>query len=208
MIIHFIMRVPSRQRGAVLIISLLILMVITLIGITAMQTTTLDTKIAANYKNYKISFEGAEAALTEAQSRLGIPRDLEGFSRPRMGDNNQKNNPKIWNLNPAKPNDCDKGSNNNDPWWFQWDWACWKEYAIEYSDTIYIQQTSSGKTAIKPFYLIEYQAQSKEPLNWGSYEDPQAIKDYYRITSRGSTDQNGQSDVILQSVFAWRYRDD
>jgi len=51
------------QRGAVLAISLMILLVMTIIGVASMGSTTLQEKMANNNKQRQIAFQAAEAAL-------------------------------------------------------------------------------------------------------------------------------------------------
>ena len=53
----------AEQRGAVLIMSLLVLLVLTIIGVNALQTSTLDTKIVANFKEQVTAFHVAETTL-------------------------------------------------------------------------------------------------------------------------------------------------
>jgi type IV pilus assembly protein PilX len=52
-----------RQRGTVLVISLIVLLVMTLIGITSMQTTVLEERMAGNLRDRNLSFQAAEAGL-------------------------------------------------------------------------------------------------------------------------------------------------
>ncbi|MCX7100437.1 MAG: PilX N-terminal domain-containing pilus assembly protein, partial [Methylobacter sp.] len=54
------------QSGAVLIISLIMLLLLTLIGTTAMQTSTLEEKMAGNLRDRDIAFQAAESALRDA----------------------------------------------------------------------------------------------------------------------------------------------
>lgn len=56
-----------RQRGAALVISLMILIVMTLIGITGMSTSSLEEKMAGNSRDRALAFQAAEAALREAE---------------------------------------------------------------------------------------------------------------------------------------------
>lgn len=65
------MVVPPRQRGLVLVVSLVFLLVLTMIGVTAVQTTTLQDRMAANLRDTQAAFQAAEAALREAESQLG-----------------------------------------------------------------------------------------------------------------------------------------
>ncbi len=62
---------PARQRGTVLILSLLILLVMTVLGVAAMGTTTLQERMANNNRQQQVAFQAAEAALRAAESYLG-----------------------------------------------------------------------------------------------------------------------------------------
>lgn len=59
---------PYIQRGAVLIVSLVILLVMTLLGVTAMQGTTLEEKMAGNLRQRNIAFQSAESALRASEA--------------------------------------------------------------------------------------------------------------------------------------------
>lgn len=56
----------SRQGGAVLIIGLMLLLVMTIIGVVALQSTTLDERISANAQYKMLTFQAAEAGLQQA----------------------------------------------------------------------------------------------------------------------------------------------
>lgn len=57
----------SKQRGVALIVGLLFLVVLTLLGITAMTTTTLEEKMAGNARDAEIAFQAAEAGLRDGE---------------------------------------------------------------------------------------------------------------------------------------------
>lgn len=61
---------PQRQTGAVLIISLIMLLAITLIGVTSSNVTSLQEKMAANSKDVNLAFQAAEAALRDVEAEL------------------------------------------------------------------------------------------------------------------------------------------
>ncbi len=63
-------RISKRQRGAVLIISLMILLIMTVLGIAAMSSTTMEEKMAANNQQRQQAFQGAETALRDAEAWL------------------------------------------------------------------------------------------------------------------------------------------
>lgn len=57
----------SRQRGVVLMTGLIFLVMMTLLGVTAMQTTLLEEKMAGNLRDESLAFQAAEAALREGE---------------------------------------------------------------------------------------------------------------------------------------------
>lgn len=56
---------PS-QRGSALIVALVLLVVVTLISITAMQTSTMELRMAGNEQEYKIGLDAVESATNMA----------------------------------------------------------------------------------------------------------------------------------------------
>lgn len=58
------------QQGSALIISLLILLVMTMLGVTSMSTSTLEEKMAANDRNQKTALHNSELALSDAEDIL------------------------------------------------------------------------------------------------------------------------------------------
>jgi type IV pilus assembly protein PilX len=59
-----------RQHGAALIVALLILLVLTVLGVTSLQTSSLDEKMAGNSWDQNTAFQSAEAALRDAEARI------------------------------------------------------------------------------------------------------------------------------------------
>lgn len=55
------------QQGATLAIVLIFLVLVTLVGVTAMTTTTLEERMAGNLKDRNLAFQAAEAALRDAK---------------------------------------------------------------------------------------------------------------------------------------------
>ncbi len=60
----------KKQTGVVLIISLVMLILLTLIGLTGMQTTSLEEKMAGNAKDRNLAFQAAESTLLEAEKYI------------------------------------------------------------------------------------------------------------------------------------------
>lgn len=61
---------PTGERGAVLITGLLVLLVLTILSMTAMMSTIVELKIARNDRSAKQVFYIAEAGLEDARSRM------------------------------------------------------------------------------------------------------------------------------------------
>ena len=67
--------VLRNERGAVLIVGLLILVILTMLGITAMQTSTLEERMAGNLSSRELAFQAAEAGLRAGENYLASHRD-------------------------------------------------------------------------------------------------------------------------------------
>ncbi|WP_179953215.1 pilus assembly PilX family protein [Desulfobotulus mexicanus] len=62
-----IQSVTENEEGMILITALVLLVVLTLIGISAMQSSTLQERMAGNMEQRDIAFQMAEAGLREAE---------------------------------------------------------------------------------------------------------------------------------------------
>ena len=60
------MQTINHQSGAALFVSLIMLLVLTVIGVTAMRSAVLEEKMAANTMNYNATFHAAESAIENA----------------------------------------------------------------------------------------------------------------------------------------------
>jgi len=62
--------VPRRQRGMTLMVSLMFLIILTMLGVTAVSDNSLQERMAGNTRNRDLAFQAAEAALKHAESTL------------------------------------------------------------------------------------------------------------------------------------------
>ncbi|MFQ5660924.1 MAG: PilX N-terminal domain-containing pilus assembly protein [Gammaproteobacteria bacterium] len=68
--------IHSKQNGAALFVCLMLLLVMTLIGVSAITSSTLEEKMAGNIRNKHLSFQAAEAALRAGEAvAAGLPSD-------------------------------------------------------------------------------------------------------------------------------------
>jgi type IV pilus assembly protein PilX len=64
------MRHPSRQRGVSLAIVLILLLVVTLLGLASLRGTLMEERLSSNLYDRNLSFEAAESALRDAETKL------------------------------------------------------------------------------------------------------------------------------------------
>lgn len=57
----------AKQQGSTLMVSLIMLLLLTIVGMAGMQMTSLEERMAGNFRNHALSFQAAEAALAEAE---------------------------------------------------------------------------------------------------------------------------------------------
>lgn len=74
----------QRQAGVALITGLIFLVMLTLIAVTAMQSTTLEERMAGNSRSRDAAFQGAEAAVRAAEAILEKP-SLPPFNGSTVG---------------------------------------------------------------------------------------------------------------------------
>ena len=61
---------PSQQRGVVLFVALILLLILSLLGVTAARMQTTEERMARNEDNRQIGAQAAEAALRAAETGL------------------------------------------------------------------------------------------------------------------------------------------
>jgi len=178
------MKQLKKQSGAVLITSLIMLVVLTLLGLSAMQDASMEERMAGNMRAQNMAFQSAESAL-------------------RVGENQVEAGGVLSLLDPAQ-------GTFDVAWWRTAAAAWWVSNgetagvsSLAYKtdaagDDVFIGASNSNLT---PRYTIETYDESRWPC-----ETPGDLAldcdhvPYYRITSRG-VDESDRSEVILRSTF-------
>jgi type IV pilus assembly protein PilX len=70
----------NRQSGVVLIVALIMLLLLTIIGSTALRVTGLEEKMAGNSKDKNVAFQAAEAALRDAENDITSSGRISGLT--------------------------------------------------------------------------------------------------------------------------------
>jgi len=74
------MTMKDKQKGVVLIVSMIMLLLLTLLAISSMNTTIMEEKITSNYKDKNTAFQAAEAALRDGETYLRDTTPLPIFT--------------------------------------------------------------------------------------------------------------------------------
>jgi type IV pilus assembly protein PilX len=175
-----------RERGAVLVISLVILMVMTVVGVTAMRGTALEERMAGNLRDGVLAFEAAEAALRAASeaadSWTSIPPAACDGSQEIFERQSRCGNDSL----PVSPDASDLYANGN-----------------RQDGVVQLPEDEIPGVAVQPMYAIQDTAFVPDDLS------PEGLAkrigtDYYAVTALGlgSTEQ---STAMLQAVIAKRF---
>lgn len=168
----FLIGQPRRQAGSVLITGLIFLVMLTLIAITAMQSATLEERMAGNARSRDLALQGAEAAVRAAEAVLSAA-SLPPFNGSEAG---------------YYPQLTDGAS--GDYWINTHDWAA---QSVAYGGTL---------TGVKEarFVVEALPASSGSGGDDSLAVKPLSGGEVFRITARGiSTD--GTASVIVQTTF-------
>ena len=166
----------GRDDGSALIVSLLILIVMTLIGVTAVSTSGLEERMAGNTRDEQVAFQSAEIALRDAETFIEGLASTAGFD----GSDGQYPQDSTLDISP--------------------DSAIWT------GNNSKVYGGAQGDEKSPPRYVIEVLGtQGNNDVNIGGYGVSSGVGAVtsFRITARGTGISNG-STVILQSYYGKR----
>ncbi|HHM04226.1 MAG TPA: hypothetical protein ENJ19_00600 [Gammaproteobacteria bacterium] len=169
---------PTAQRGSVLIVSLLILIVMSLIGLTAARTSTMEERMAGNSRDRGLAFEASETALRDAEAYLNTIVAITDFD----GSGG------LYGEDDTEPDYTAAGT-----------WS--STGSVEYSGTI------DGVNS-KPRYIIKHvgtvtgDSDNLTVSGYGAYRSGDV--DTFRVTARG-TGATDTATVLLQSHFGRQF---
>lgn len=192
----------NSQRGSVLIVSLVFLLILTLVGISAMNMSSLEERMAGNFKDHQMAFQIAEAALVEAEGQV----ENEGYKMTDFFDDCSVTSDTCFDSTCAKglcssgkfPSSADAVSScelgDAKPWQ---NWANWND-----TNKFKEQAALVPGAAAKAKYMVEFRcfivkdpaSESPDPKNFVEWSP------HFRITvlAKGGTED---SQVMLQSTY-------
>jgi len=185
----------NKQKGVVLITSLVLLLIMTMLGVTAMSTTIIQEKMAGNSLDRERAFQAAEAALRDAEQFIENP--TFAFDPLASAVNDSCTNGLCTKRENNAGFDFNLGS--SDAGWIDERWLdptldVWNDVSKHRQYTI----TINGVSTI-PKYIIEYLTSIDCPGSINGANDCEI----YRITAQ-ATGGTINSRVMLQSTYRIR----
>ena len=200
------------QQGAALVVSLIILVIMTLLGVTAIQVTTSEEKMVANLREFNIAFQAAEAALNRGEE---VAKNLVKPNPSNNCANQGLCNPVCSSALGNIPQ-C-QGKLDDPPIWESIDWGLnkadgsytgpaliygaekFKDEDFKSKSRVTIASFPTDSVARQPRYIIE-------DISPGNLPSATIYDGLYRITAQGygqTLDSSGQpiARVTLQSIY-------
>ena len=165
-----------KQQGAVLIVSLVILLVITMLAIGSMQNTMLEEKMAGNSSDRNLAFQSTESAVREAEVFIEGIVSLGDFDGSAGLHGRTDGEPSFYDIN------------------------TWSDAAY------HVEAGTDFGSYDKPRYYIKHfttVAGTEGSLNMSGYGDNKGTGDVtvFRITARGTGASADSAEVILRSQY-------
>jgi type IV pilus assembly protein PilX len=167
--------VRKTQQGVVLIISLIMLVLMTLIGITGIRLTSTQERMVGYAFDRAVSFQAAESTLREIEARI----DAAGPPRPASG---------VCQTFAGSLKVCGPATVSIQRW-----------NDTTFTDWTSASEVGTGTAKITPDYLVEYLGNTF-PCDINTVT-PSTNCLRYRITARAEK-ADERSRVMLQSIYA------
>lgn len=166
----------SRQRGAVLIVSLIMLVVITMIAAGSMRGTILEEKMAGNSRDRNLAFQAAESAVREGEMFVEDVASLGGF----------KGTSGLFGRTDAEPDFAAA--------------ATWTNGSRHIDAGAKYGAYQAPQYFIKQFTTV---AGADGALNLSGYGDNKGTGDVtvFKVTGRGTGGSTDSAEVILRSYY-------
>lgn len=164
------------QSGITLVVSLVILVALTILGVTSMQSTRTEISMAGNLRELGMTFNAAEVGLRDAEAYVENSISKSIYSDPTTG---------LYDKTADDPEYGDQAT---------WDAAQTASTYLDYAGT------KQPQFVVK--YLGDRSQNEVAAVNIGGYgsSQPGMTVSNFRITARG-TGQSGNARRTLQSYY-------
>jgi type IV pilus assembly protein PilX len=163
----------GRQEGVALVIALIMLVIMTLVGLSAIKTVTLEERMTAQTYDRSMAFQAAESGLREAEDYVESNAPLLPTVTGGCNSNGV----------------CDIPVSSDTERWADSSFAGWKDATV----------VASGNISLTPQFIIEYLG-ATFPCQPGTPTAGSSCK-RYRITAK-SNEGSDRASVTLQSIYS------
>lgn len=179
---------PQQQKGAVLLVGLVLFVMLALLGISYAQSAVMQEKLAGNFKDFSMAFQSAEAGTRWPSAWLqSLGGNNLGRPFPCMTGCDTSNRVLGAGNLPSRPTPGDSF------WQSAWSFGTDPSNNQDLGATLPV-------VAAQPQFVIEQQFFRRDDLAG----DPQKGVAFYRATSLG-TGLRKNSDAVVRSVLAKRF---
>lgn len=183
---------PHHQNGFILVTSLIFLVIITLLAVSAINSSTLQQRMANNQREKSRALDAADAALRHVETLLASndfrqcnPVMNPGASTSANSNNSCNTNASELTVVPASPDA------NQSATYYLSD-AFWSQPGV----STYPLPGDSGNSGLNIQYVVEYVREQANDLNPGSA----GTVLLFRITAR-ARGRSPASRAVVQSVY-------
>jgi type IV pilus assembly protein PilX len=182
-------RTFARQQGAILIVSMLLLLVLTVLAISTMRASTFQERMAGNVRDVGLSFQSTESAVREAEAAINDP----ARERPTLCTALTTCDLETEVFEPGVLPDV---RNQDD--------SFWNDNGVEYGETPFATPGAGvrdlGRVVADPQYTVEQLGFDRD-----SFDPNEPDGRYvYRIYGRGPGGTNIAQSVV-ESTFTRRF---
>jgi type IV pilus assembly protein PilX len=174
-------QIPT-QRGSTLVVALVMLLVMTILGLSSMDITIMGEKMAGNHKNKEASFEAAELALRDGEAAAAAGKRSDESAGEAIGGH----------IDAGK----DDSTATTD--------AAWADASVEWAD---IAAEEMEHVAEQPVYISEKLPRIESYTGCGKLTSAEDSGDCwlipYRVTGQG-WGSNANANSMVQSTVITR----
>lgn len=173
----------GKQQGAVLVVSLLLLLVMTVLALTASQSTRLQERMAGNLRDSDMSFQAGEAGLRAAEERL------DDVIAPKLRRKGLDICPERDACDVGDKLDAPETLSHETPEW-------WDEHAFDFAEELH-------GVAEPPVFFSSLWADVPDTLTMGASVQRSGTMYYTNVSRSVGGSQNAVT--VVESNFAVRY---
>jgi len=192
---YVVKEVRDSEKGVVLIVALFILLILTALGLSAVDTSVFEQKMSVNLLDRNTAFQAAESGLRTGE---GFVENLAGLDQGTAACDTTTTAAIAAGGCVSTQNSVNSGVFANSA---TLPWGGTLAFDIPGFST-----SGAGAVQAAPEYVVEYMTNlpdTNSSLGIGTGQNPPG-SDFYRVTARG-VGRTATAQAVVQSVYARRF---